>query len=328
MNRLLAVLLIMLLCQTAGTAAVAAEKQSGLLTDAQVRHAIPLLKIYIKDSSEVMENGKNVLDEIRQDAELRAIRSEKTTMVDPLADISAHGGKPPLPGGATYQSACSRAITASRGGSIPVAVFSFGKSIDCMTKKQLAAANIEQRIISEGDSKPGCNKEFEQAKKLLTSITAFYEEKQYPGQDVRSSHGGTIDVLVDFTFPEHPSVDHLERGVKECAPVPNGVTMFISQNPFAGANEAADAAVDRSMNRRTVRLSDEQIDETLRVTALLKTARDQSAVPVDPEMQRQRDGLPPELAVLFKEAANNGNVYIKYKLEIDPLLDEMERLKR
>jgi len=323
MTRLLSFLFAALIFQVASGTVAAGENPSALLTEEQVRQAIPLLNTYIKDSSEIIDSGRKTMDEIREDAVKREMRSGKTATADPLADITANGGKPPLPKGATYQSACSGAITLSRGGKIPIAVFSFGKSIDCMTKREFSAGNVEQWLASGSDSGSRCSMEHDQAEKLIKSITAFYEEKQYPGKDVRSDHGGTLDIQVGFTIPEHPSVDRSERRARECTSTPDGVTLFISQNPFAGANEAADAAAARNMKRRTVGLSDEQIDETLRIGALLKTARDQAAVPVDPEMQRLRERLPPELIAVFKESENNIKMYLKYKTELDPLLDRM-----
>lgn len=99
-------------------------------------------------------------------------------------------------------------------------------------------------------------------------------------------------------------------------------------NDFEGAVEEADAIEAKTLTKRKPRLSDEQLTEMMAVASLLKTAREQADVVLTPEMQEQRENLPPELVAFFKETDNNKTLYLKHKAEVDPLLDQLGELKR
>jgi hypothetical protein len=226
--------------------ATAARAEERRLTDADVRKALPVLRA----EKAALAGAQAAFD--------REAAPPTSFSGDPL-DRLRKRARVALPEGAVHQARCSRAASAAGG---PVALFTFGRSIDCYHRAWRDAFRSDRN--PEADMTEACRAEGDATMRFLDGVQAalvgkgFAAEEEGPAFRRLSSADGTLravlrphNVYDRANRPDdHPLVlgiegkNARESALAACSAVESGPLLEIRAAggaPVAGGDAVADA---------------------------------------------------------------------------------------
>jgi hypothetical protein len=242
-----------------------------------------------------------------------------------------------LPQGVKYVAACSGAASVKG----PVAIFTFGRSIDCYDRAwrdvwRGVKRGPDEKLPTEPTISPACRAEHEQTIKLLNDNQGVLEKRGY--QFVSTGPGGfpiyldspgqvfRVDLELRNTYDRanppdvHPlhnlieSEQEREKALVACSDMPSGPIVVVHPGDRFFEKEPLNAL---GVALRQAGLSQEQFEA-------LKMSLFMARMDANPEMIQAAaaESDPAALRALAIRRAN-ANLYRKFAAELNPLLDAL-----
>jgi hypothetical protein len=334
---------------------VSAQNMIAKLTDAEIRTVIPILKAEIAGYTK-LENAMAT----EQDLQHQLFLDIKSGKTDPLDWLKQHSKHIIVPPGAIYESACSRAVSIkgiwdldpeaeTKSSALPTAIFTFGKDFPAINKN-LLGNNITQESYSRFLENPYNvnDPSYEKIKSILDEALSFYTKNGFS-----ASYGMSYGTAVSFNHIDDEGyisgvVYNLDLSlfdptfsntIKQCRSHPMGPSIVIQAESklidkiFASKESSNAVDENTSGNLKKAGITP---DRYALIKSTLLTARNDSENPDGVEIPAF-DFTPTtpeekEMARAFasmKEDAlarkDNILLYKKYKTELDPILDILQK---
>ncbi|HUX97254.1 MAG TPA: hypothetical protein VMV47_16080 [Bacteroidales bacterium] len=314
------------------------------LTDAEVRTLIPILKAETEGYAK-QENGMMMEQDKRYQLFLD-IQSGKTDPLNWLKQYSKHIIIPP---GATYQPACSREVSLMnklllqepdailKPSAVPTAIFTYGK--------EYKLSDATYKNLREGQNTPDYQ-EIEKIKVVVKNADSFYTKNGFS-----TSYGMSTGSALTFNHPEdegritgsvfiwdwiiedpqNPEINKL-CGLPNIGPVLEFKAEYaLLDEIFAGTDISTSINDNTRSSLKKAGISEERY---ALVKASLLKARIDSEYPdgievptldFTPNTQEEKEMMKIVEDMRHDALArkSNINVYNKFKLELDPILDRM-----
>ncbi len=297
------------------------------LTEAEIKKAMPVLKaeaMNLKNAKEKFSINETIIQKGKE---------------DPLGWLKARSRHVVVPDGATYNAACSEVV--SKEGISPVAVFTFGREIDCYYKQLLETSRKLAYGSQEKSPAPDkgkgmsnqCISAGKQTDKLVEKTRAFYEKKEFrefPGPGGAVNHAAPDQTITAHVSPYniYHRINYMldnpltsEEDIKICSAMPSGPVIMI----YAG--EKITASGDEDAVSAMLEKAGMPVEEYERIKMAVFSARNDAA---DPSLDAEID-IPSMTAdeakdiMGFKKMISvrkkNAGLYRKYSGELEPILE-------
>ncbi|MDP2883930.1 MAG: hypothetical protein Q8P51_02775 [Ignavibacteria bacterium] len=339
---------------------VLARQLTPKLSESEIRSVISILKAEIAGYSQ-LEKGIQTDRDARQ-ALFEGIKSGK---IDPLAWLKQRSKYVIVPPGAVYEPACSRAASIMGWDSPgrqdpeiagvlpppvhPTAIFTLGKEIPAINKHLLGTTITGEsyRRFRENPTNTD-HPSYKEIRPILANIQAFYIDKGFSADysmggntvkfypyDAEGEITGTVwDVQIDLFDPLNPDV------VKNCRSHPMGPSIEIRagdklmEKAFKPAETKVgtdDVKIKSALQKAGI--TEDRYGEIKGALIMARTGS-QSPEEEEPAALDFKPSTPEEkqaaeaIEMMKKEIRakkNNIQLYNKYKAELDPILDVLQK---
>ncbi len=351
-------LLIFLLVAGLIQDSVFAQGLTPQLTEREIRSVIPILKVEIAGYGQ-LEKGIETDRGARQ-ALFHDIKSGK---IDPLAWLKQRSKYVLVPPGAVYEPACSRAAsirgwdltdmqdkeTRAVPAALPTAIFTFGKDLPAINK-HLLSKNITAESYARFSQNPFNTNapSYQEIRSILEKTRSFYSGKGFsasysmsgdsvnffPHDAVGEISGHVFQVQIDLFDPLYPDV------LKSCGSHPMGPSIEIRAGdklmekvfkPVDIKVNTDDARIKRDLQRAGI--TEYRYAEIKAALMMARTGsqnpeeQEPAALDFTPSTPEEKQAAE-AIGMMKKEIRvkkNNIQLYSKYKTELDPILDVLQK---